>query len=299
MQVISHCDAEGLLNLRATSEIGDRYASAELSGRFTRLLGHFVEDRQSLVAQFAQSAAVVGGEAALAALYPDYPCPPYADVYTLHQSYADVVVHLESVHHYTLVPPDNHAPEALPNGVAHVTTLTNSQADRVVNVFQSTSSSPLLPLTSEWNTALFTYISPASFCVAYAALVRDRCILWNPTHMNERGQPYPDTQEAIEGWEDMGWDAALFYEDLPGHGECAGRRSPTCYAVIRSFGDSHCLCGPIAPVRGRLPGEGVPRVLVDSITRWRRGGPMCSPLCHRGHAWLDPAAVTHSRRNTS
>lgn len=239
---LGYADAEDLLQLRLVSRVANDYVPPVLSHRVRHVFTPAVVDYLAFASVMHISCSVISDIAALYILYPDTGAPPFATIYCPEETWQFLVYHLVDVQHFKVVPrPDDG--RAFHRGIRFVVRL--RKYEFMLDVVQSVTSSPLLPLTTQTNSALFNYVSSTWFSCAYPSLNRHRRALLNPYRLDGYRVIPADMASNIGIWKTNGWDIALQPSMLPHAGTCDGRSSAGCASAVRAFGDAHSLQGMV------------------------------------------------------
>ncbi|TFK81673.1 hypothetical protein K466DRAFT_501748 [Polyporus arcularius HHB13444] len=282
-------DADQLVRLKATCSLADQYVAAVLHTRSRKLLDHGLRSYDAFVAILAHTRAVVGGIAALYLLFPYHGRPPFVDVFVPDDTYDEFMGYLlfEEGFSFTRVEPGSVEEEQEDEVVRG----DHEQGGFCINLVRSTSTSALLPITSELHTALFNYVTPHGFCSAYTGFNRLRRALLNPVRLDDDYLPPKFLRPAFAAWARNGWDLNLVPIAFPDAGRCRGVQSIACASATRHFGDRHCTFGRIAPIRLRYLEPRLEDDRDDPVTVvWWRGGVTCAATCHSGSRHLAPGA---------
>ncbi len=239
---LDYADAEDLLQLRRTSSVADEYVVAALSHRVRRVVTPAVADYVAFANIMHLSSSVISGIAALYILYPRYGRPPFATIYTPEDTFAFVLSYLVEVEDFTIVPMPGHD-GVFPRGVSVAVRL--SKGGFIFDVAQSTTISPLLPLTSQFNSALFNYVSSTWFSSAYPTLTQTGRALLNPYCLDAYRIIPVEMRIQIAIWERNGWEFETQPNMFSNAGTCDGRASADCAVAVRAFGDEHCIEGTV------------------------------------------------------
>ncbi len=308
LDMLDSFDIETLLRIRATNSIGDGYTSATLYHRLHRYLHHAV-DYDSFVAALEDTGAVLGGYGALRILYPSPGDPPphSAHLFAPRSTYGRLVQHLTVVQGFTVCPegledaalhgasdddgsddgegPDGHGDSPVPRVLA---TAVLTKGDFRITVTQSMLECPLHAMTSEWNSALFTYISPRDFCSAYSRLNADSRALLNPVRLKDFSVMPKSLKRDLAAWKKDGWNVAQ--EWMPwSPGPCAGALSEGCSAATRFFGDRFCCRGAVSiTLRDGDGKHGYHDGWRRESCMWWRGGAVCGRSCHGRMRFIVP-----------
>lgn len=288
-----------LMKLRRLSSTGDAYVGVTISHRSRILLNAYIRDINNFVHEMRVTSTVIGGEAALRILYPDCPRPSVIKLYcprTLFHHILSYLVYIEG-YTFTLVRPHHTDHVEQPPTIAH---LVNGQAR--IHLVQSPTDSPLHPLTTEWNTALYTFVSPTHYVVPYPHdTAAGRVCYITPRYRRYR---HGESKRSgiirlVRSWEvrewimadkdsDEGWVRPICDEGSQG----------MCSATARVFGDRFCLSGPIHAIRSEpiVPMRYNPQNLYNVL--WFRGGFTCGDQRHGGLEEVRPAARVCLRRVT-
>ncbi|TFK85191.1 hypothetical protein K466DRAFT_601392 [Polyporus arcularius HHB13444] len=301
--IFHHLDAVDLALVRRTNSTWDEYVCAILHRRVYVLISPHVGDYDALAARLLAAGVVIGGFAALHILYPTNPSPPYLELFVPDGADEPLVTYLVAEEGFTVVPrrtqwdvedegpgttvasgpldcvdalagPVGSATDHVPvpdnrtwgPGVRSVTVLIK-QGFRVYIILSA--SSPLLPLTAEWHSALFNYVGPVDFCSAYPRLTSTRRALLNPIHLVDWGVVPEGLQEVESSWRVAGWELSADWLPWSGDVQCRGPASSGCAAAQRYFGDRFSASGPVTGVRGRRPEE--QRAMEDMPTAYWSG----------------------------
>ncbi|EIW51493.1 uncharacterized protein TRAVEDRAFT_54531 [Trametes versicolor FP-101664 SS1] len=291
--VFDHLHVETLLRMRATGAVADEYISTYLHRKLVGFLRHYVENPHHFLDELETCCSVICGSAALAILFrhPWKACD--LDVYIPRDFVWHVIAYLVNVEQYTvefLGDPDYTAYGDI-RSVARM-----SRADgRRVNVIQSESNSPLLPIASFWNTAVMNYITPTNFCIAYPLLTDELCALTTTVLLLEdgvSGATFPFVgHELVKKYEDHGFsvhaDHTSWARSEDPSASCPGMGTPHCPLTMRYFGDQFCVTGAIHAIRGRRTPRTLPNDFLGKFTAvWWRGGHTCGGECAKAGKWL-------------
>ncbi|RDX39936.1 hypothetical protein OH76DRAFT_1366977 [Lentinus brumalis] len=301
VEIVSHMDVDQLVRLKGTCSLADEYVGAVLHTRSRKLLDHGLRSYDGFIARLVQFRAVVGGIAALCILFPYHGRPPFVDVFVPDDTYDDFMEYLlyeegddeddglPHIPQLSLRPPPRYPP-----GVSVMYRFSRGDHEKggfSINLVRSTTSSAVLPITSELHTALFNYVSPRGFCSAYTQFNQARLALLNPLRLDEDYVPPKYLRPALAAWCRNGWDLNLVPLSLPNAGPCRGVASIGCAAATRYFGDRHCAFGRIVPMHLRHMELEPADDSEDTLTvLWWRGGVTCGWPCHSGSRELVPGA---------
>ncbi|TFK88575.1 hypothetical protein K466DRAFT_598515 [Polyporus arcularius HHB13444] len=327
VEIVEHMDVEHLVRLKQTCSLAEDYVAAVIHTRSRKLVDAHLQSYDRFVQMLDSCGAVVGGIGALYILFPYHGRPPFVDIFLPDHSYDAFMEYLafEEGFAYRRVEPgsdtlpddDEYSDEGsvdsdddivefifsqqaphpalstkpYPHGVSVMHRFSHGDPNEgafCINLVRSTTSSPLLPITSELHTALFNYVSPRDFCSSYPALIQSKRALLTPSRLEDYRVPPKHLRRGVAAWARNGWDLAVLEVAYPDGGPCHGTRSTTCGAATRYFGDRYCTRGTVTPAR---TAENDTRACDNTITVvWWRGGLLCGPGCHAQRRKLVPGA---------
>ncbi|KAI0707135.1 hypothetical protein C8Q76DRAFT_566920, partial [Earliella scabrosa] len=291
--IIESLDIDALVRLRYTSTVADAYVSYVLRERFHAIFRPSMSSLKEFCKMFESTQAVVSGAPALAAMFPDVQVPRLPspiDIYVPRGGLEKLLDHLISVQGFgPTIPSTNrlssdgdmaYLRDSLPPSYVR-------KGAQLVRIIESMTHSSLLPIPSQWNTALHNYISARRFVCAYTHLTATQRALLTPSDEGETVWT-PESTCASALWTQAGWSVAVDWPSWAPSGSCDGVSSLGCAAAVRHFGDRHSSVAsfhlsddPQEPQRSRDELETVV---------WWRGGPTCSPACHSGEILIFPGA---------
>ncbi|TFK84160.1 hypothetical protein K466DRAFT_602238 [Polyporus arcularius HHB13444] len=287
--VSRYLDIRSLGAMRTGGRTGDRYVAAVLSRRLRELVRDFVDDAEGhFIEELHQTNSVVGSLAAAHFLHPlDCRAPSILAIFAPEKQWFHVVaylVHVEQCH----VKIELQQLNARRSKGERVAILTSSRGK--INVVQSRWASPLEPIMNCWQSALYAYVTPTSFCDPYHELTRRKRGLINPRKVFPGlGIPTGQVARLISKWSRRGWDLVQQAEDWGGSPGCGTPEARYCAGTQRYFGDKFCLTGVIAPVEARDVGRLPYNALEEYTVLWWRGGETCGPTCHSGDTEISSA----------
>ena len=301
---MDYFDGEDLARIAMTSTTGRQYAAATIYRRVFALLRHTIDSYEAFIELLECNGAVLAGLSALCILFPQYGRPPSNPINILcpRATHDNVVRYLSDREQFSsqVIEPDPAQTGKLryPAGVRKVVKL--SKGHTAIHVVQSTHCSALLPITSEWGSALFNYISPTSYMSAYAPMTRAGWTLVNPARLADNGLVPSNLRRQLRFWQRSGWMLTLKWKLwCNGAANCIGVNSMGCAAATRFFGDKYCITGS-AVLGGH--GHADPENTSEGVTViWWRGGRTCREECSRGcrdvvpGARVIPTGIAHKR----
>ncbi|KAL1945774.1 hypothetical protein VTO73DRAFT_1776 [Trametes versicolor] len=299
--LFDHAEVDSLVRFRSTGHRADAFVSSYLSGKLNVHLRRFVKNTAHFLDELEVCCSVISGSSALAILFRLPWTPQDLDIYTPRAYFYHVVAYLVHVEEYSVSFPRGSTYHVY-GKVRNVARLTRSDGQRI-DVVQSASNSPLLPIASFWTTAVMNYISATSFCIAYPHLTEANRSLISTTFMREadvQGVPQPTQhQELLAKYRERGFDLRLAHmswtRESAVDAVCPGTQSVTCPLSIRYFGDRHCVTGSLRPVRTTRSTRKTVNLLEEWTAVWWRGGQTCGDMCGAAGAWVGGEAFTCNR----
>ncbi|KAH9852844.1 hypothetical protein C2E23DRAFT_729604 [Lenzites betulinus] len=292
-----------LIRLRSTGPVADLYVSTYLFKKLLGVLRRFVENPYHFLDELEICCSVISGSSALSVLFRHSWTPDDLDVYTPRDYFWHVVAYLVNVENYTKFELLSHPDYNAYGTVRSVARLSRADGRRV-DVVQSDSNSPLLPIASFWNTAVMNYIAPNSFCIAYPHLTDQLCAVTtaiSPAEEDVSSATYPLVDPALlYKYEARGFavrtDHLSWARTADPSAVCLGMDSPLCPLTMRYFGDRHCVTGSIPSVRGRRARRSLTKDFVKEYTAvWWKGGKTCGGECAKAGSWIYGSSYSCAR----
>ncbi len=286
--LMDYFDGEDLARIGMVSHTGRGYAAATIFRRVFALFRWELASYDDFVDMLETTRSVLGGEAALCILFPEFGRPPsHIHIYSPRSTHSRLVNYLvvQEAFSSEVVEPDpektGHAGHI--DGVRSVTRL--CKGDIVLEIIQSRNSSAIFPITSEWCLGLFNYIAVRSYMSAYAPLIRHHRVLVNPARLLPDNVAPGDVRRSLVFWQRSGWEIRLNWRQWCGGAHnCEGVNSMGCAAANRFFGDRFCVWGSTAALGEHVdPSQSVTVV-------WWRGGRTCRDACSPGCRQITPGA---------
>ncbi|KAH9848084.1 hypothetical protein C2E23DRAFT_871376 [Lenzites betulinus] len=288
---------DSLIRFRSTGRVADMYISDYFLRKLRGNLCRFVTNVDHFLHELHITSSVISGSFALAILFRLAWTPKDLDVYTPRDLFWHVVAFLVRVEGYTVSFISNSDYSVFQN-VHSVARLRRPNGGRI-DVVQSETNSPLLPLASFWNTAVMNYITPTSFCIAYPHLTDAHRALMTSLDIDifdgyVGRVPFPrEGLLLLWKYERRGFSlrflATSWDREEDPLSQCPGVGSTCCPLTMRSFGDKHCVTGSFYPVQGGgpLPPRPARRNFVEELTAvWWWGGQTCGDGCGQAGEWV-------------
>ncbi|EIW52161.1 uncharacterized protein TRAVEDRAFT_53589 [Trametes versicolor FP-101664 SS1] len=298
--LFDHLPIDSLVRFRSSSKAADFRIGSYMSRKLEAHLRRFVSNTHDFLHELEITCSVVSGSTALAVIFRLSWTPNDLDVYVPRDLFWHVIAYLVNVENYTVSFLD--ISDYVSKKIHNVGRLSR-EGGQIIDVIQSESNSPLLPLTTFWNTALMNYVTPNSFCVSYPHLTDAHHALIFEDGVASAGKarvPFPrEPEELRRKYELRGFELHLsplsWIRTADPSAQCTGIGSALCPLTMRYFGDRHCVTGSLYPLEGRKSKELRVDLLKVFTAVWWRGGQTCGDGCAAAGVWVEGSSYACSR----
>ncbi|KAI0710978.1 hypothetical protein C8Q76DRAFT_571154, partial [Earliella scabrosa] len=274
-------DLDYLGGVAGSCELGSHYIAYIIGERVRRHLRPIFPDLRAFAQEMYDTGSVLGGETALHLLYPSIPPPPTVHIFTPHMAWSHVVSHIIDVQRCGQPLLTTCAIWRVRGNLGLARFKHTGSNIPFLRVEQSRCNTPLEPIARLWNSALASYISATTYCVAYPDLIPRQRALVPSHHLDQRGTQFGQRiRSLVERWQGRGWDIACSPEAWTNLPLCGHVPTPYCPSSTRWFGDEHCVVGYLHPLRA-IPAPRPLRLALEDryVIVWWRGGRRCSQNC--------------------